>query len=138
MLNVHAIGPKWVEPVLLSYCRLRQFCGRRDIGYQQNKVPHFYRKNHPPRQNYGPRPITAGLGFTLLKTKPNGQAPEPPQRSFASSNPSPSSSTIMTSFRCPSPMTSSRRLTPLHSYCFTRPPTVTHCHRYARAPTLSY
>jgi hypothetical protein len=48
------------------------------VGYQQNRVPHFHRKNYPPRQNYGPRPITAGLGLTLLKTKAKGQASEPP------------------------------------------------------------
>jgi hypothetical protein len=130
MLNVHAIGPKWVEPVLLSYYGLRQFCARRDIGYQQNRVPQFYRKNHPPRQNYDPRPITAGLGFTLLKTKPNGQAPEPPQCSSASFDTSPSRLTIMTSFRRPSPMTSSRRSTPLHSYCFARP------HHYNTLPRV--
>jgi hypothetical protein len=25
-----------------------------NVGYQQNRIPHFHRKNHPPRQYYGP------------------------------------------------------------------------------------
>jgi hypothetical protein len=41
-------------------------------------VPHFHRKTIHRDKYYGPRPITAGLGLTSLKTKAKGQAPEPP------------------------------------------------------------
>jgi hypothetical protein len=102
------------RPVSLSSLwQSREVCNHLFVGYQQNRVPHFYRKNHLPRQNYGPRPITTSPGLTLLKTKAKGQAPEPPQRSSASSDPSPF---------CPTLVTSSRRSIPLHSYCFARPP----------------
>jgi hypothetical protein len=40
-------------------------------------VPYFYRKTTHEDKYYGPRPITAGLGLTPLKTKAKGQAPEP-------------------------------------------------------------
>jgi hypothetical protein len=50
----------------------------KSVGYQQNRVPHFYHKTTHQDKNYGPQPITAGRGLTPLKTKAKGQAPEPP------------------------------------------------------------
>jgi hypothetical protein len=118
----------------LSLCRLDGIYipfSHATCRYQQNRVPHLHRKNHLPRQYYGPRPITAGPGLTLLKTKAQGQVLEPP-------NAPPLCPTPVTSSKHPSPVTSSRRSTPLHIYCFAQPPpTVTHCHEYAQAPTLS-
>jgi hypothetical protein len=89
------------------------------VGYQQNRVPHFHSKTTHQDKYYDPRPITAGLGLTLLKTKAKGQAPEPPSAPLL-------------------------RLTPLHLVKGARPlctataslnpPTVTHRHGHARAP----
>jgi hypothetical protein len=105
------------------------------VGFQQNRVSHFYRKTIHQDKYYSPQPITAGLGLTPLKTKAKGQVPKPPQRSFASSNPSPSPMIPVTSSRCPSPGTSSRHSTPLHSYCFARP---SYCNTMPRARTDPY
>jgi hypothetical protein len=38
----------------------------------------FHRKTIHQGKYYGPQPIAAGLGLTLLKTRVRGQAPEPP------------------------------------------------------------
>jgi hypothetical protein len=73
---------------------------------------------------------------TLLRSKPKPKDKHPtPQRSFASSDPSPSRPTLMTSSRRPCPVTSSRRSTPLHRYCFARPP---YCNTLLQARTGPY
>jgi hypothetical protein len=105
------------------------------VGYQQNRVPHFHRKTTHQDKYYGPRPITAGLGLTSLKTKAKGQAPEPPNAPPLHLTPSPNRPTPTMSFRRPSPMTSSRHSTPLHSYYFARP---LYCNTLLRACTGPY
>jgi hypothetical protein len=103
------------------------------VGYQQNRVPHFHRKNYPPRKNYGPRPTTAGSGLNLLKTKAKGQAPEPPSApplhptSLCLARPSWRHLGARALWRHQGARPLCTAIASLD------PPTVTHCHWYARA-----
>jgi hypothetical protein len=128
------LGGLWLHWSTREDCAVlwRRIC----VGYQQNRVPHFHRKNYPPRQNNGSRPTTASLGLTLLKTKAKGQALEPPS----------APPLRLTSVRLARPPWRHLGAWALWRYRGARPfawlllrsiSTVTHCHRYARALTLS-
>jgi hypothetical protein len=66
----------------VTTCRLPLNCGTWN-AFTHCHVPikrgtPFHRKTIHQGKYYGPQPIAAGPGLTLLKTKVRGQAPEPP------------------------------------------------------------
>jgi hypothetical protein len=104
------------------------------VGYSKIGYPIFIAKSPHQDKYYGSRPITAAPGLIPLKTKAKGQAPEPPAL-LRFVRPSPSHSIPVTSSRHPSIVTSSRRSTPSHNYCFARPP---YCNALPQARTAPY